>query len=167
MATDREFLLLSSAQLERRVDKLTDFLADWGDLVVTDLGERTARRRIEFYLESPGSDLPTDVKTRYREWYTRTGSGSWEFDKYTYEYLDVRHRKRLAYHLHDLGGLVRVPHAHCEDASTIGDEETPHHLRAVPYDLREAHDRFMTLYAAEQLPDCSSMLPLPISRPDM
>ena len=167
MAADGEFTLLSGAQVRRRIDKLTDFLADWGDLTVGDLGERTERRQIEFYLESPGSDLPVDVKTRYREWYSRDAHGNWDIDKYTYEYLDVLHTKRLAFHLHDIGEQTRVPHAHCEDASEMGDDESPYHLRAVAYDLREAHERFMRLYAADERPDCISMLPLRIQRPDM
>lgn len=167
MAENAEILSLSSAQLRRRIDKLTDFLADWGDLWVSDVGERGARRRIEFYLESPGSDLPTDVKTRYREWYVPDGRGRWNIAKYTYEYLDAKDMKRLAFHLHDIGHQSLVPHAHCEDAAEMADEEGPHQLRALAFDLREAHERFMTLYAAGERPDCASMLALRIKRPDM
>ncbi|HUQ77536.1 MAG TPA: hypothetical protein VM427_01520 [Patescibacteria group bacterium] len=166
MAPDGAFALLSSAQVRRRIDKLTDFLADWGDLTVGDQGDRTERRLIEFSLESPGSDLPVDVKTRYREWYSRDAPRTWDLDKYTYEYLDVLHAKRLAFHLHDIGEQRRVFHAHCEDASEMGDEESPRHLRAMAYDLREAHERFMRLYASDERPDCISMLPLRIPRPD-
>lgn len=162
-----EFLSLSSAQLRRRIDKLTDFLADWGDLWVSDVGEHGARRLIELSLESPGSDLPTDVKTRYREWYVPAGGGGWTIAKYAYEYLGVKDRKRLAFHLHDIGHQRLVPHAHCEDATEMADEEGPHHLRALAFDLREVHERFMSLYAAGERPDCASMLALRISRPDM
>jgi hypothetical protein len=39
-----------------------------------------------------------------------------------------------------------------------------HQLRAVEMDLREAHEDFMRLWAADRAPDCASFRPLEISR---
>ena len=161
-ATDR--LALTAARLRRRRDRIADFLDVWGDLQVTDYGAAGKRRSIEFALEAPGRDLPVDVKARYREYYRLRSSGGWRLAKYHYEYLDVVHGKRLAYHMHDIGRRRLVPHAHCGPAADLSEDESPHHLRAIELDLREAHQLFMALYAAEREPDCGTFLPLDLPR---
>lgn len=66
--------------------------------------------------------------------------------------------------MHDLAGSRRVMHAHCEPATDIPETERSAHLRAVEYELREAHAAFMRLYAAELAPDCEGFLPLAVDR---
>ncbi len=152
---------LSDGEVSRRFDRLEDYLDAWGDLILVDIGRNTDRRLLEFRLEAPGWDLPTEVRTQYREYYQRDGA-SWNIEKYTYEYHDLRVKQRLAFHLHDLGSSAMVPHAHC--GSDDQDVEAHAHLRAIPYDLREAHSIFMKLYAADEPPPCRSYLPLEIAR---
>jgi len=157
-------LALTPGRLRRRRDRLADYLDVWGDLRITDDGAAGTRRILEFALEAPGDDLPPEVKARYREYYRIRPSGDWALAKYHYEYLDVVHGKRLAYHLHDIGNRRLVSHAHCESATDLAVDEGPHHLRAIELDLREAHEQFMTLYAAEREPDCGAYLPLVVPR---
>lgn len=155
---------LSPGQLRRRRDKIQDYLDVWGDLEVNDLGASTDRRLVEFILHAPGQDLPDEVVTRYREYYGITEGGDWLLAKYAYEFLDVVHERRLAYHLHDIGRRHLVPHAHCDGVGTLDDAESPHHLRAVEFELREAHTEFMRLYASGSRPDCEAFLPLEVPR---
>lgn len=155
---------LTSGQLRKRRDRIEDYLDVWGDLRITDDGAAGDRRLIEFALEAPGQDLPVEIRARYAEYYRRQPSGDWLIAKYHYEYLDIGHRRRLAYHMHDIGSRVLVPHAHCEPATELEEGESPHHLRAVELDLREAHEQFMGLYAAGREPDCGAFLPLEVPR---
>ncbi len=161
------FAALTSGEFRKRRDRLIDFLDAWGDLRVKDLGAGGARRLLDFELEAPGQALPAEVKVRYSEYYRRNARGHWDLAKYHYEFFDVDRGKRLAYHLHDIGSRKLVPHAHCEDSTDPTTEEGPHHLRAIVLDLREAHERFMKLYAAE-LPQTAlnfprSRFPVPAS----
>ena len=155
---------LTSGQLRRRRDRIEAYLDVWGDLRITDDGAATRRRLLEFTLEAPGQDLPAEIRARYAEYYRRGSSGDWSLAKYHYEYLDIGHRRRLAYHMHDIGTRLLVPHAHCGPATELDRGEGPHHLRAVELDLREAHERFMGSYAAGRVPDCGSLLPLEVPR---
>jgi hypothetical protein len=164
MSGEVSFAALTDGQLRKRRERLTDFLDVWGDLEVSDLGAAGTRRVLSFFLQAPGEDLPIEIKARYREYYRRERPGRWDIAKYTYEYLDVGHAKRLAYHLHDIGSRKLVPHAHCEDARDLVDYEGIHHLRAVELDLREAHEEFMSLWAADAAPDCAKFRALDIKR---
>jgi hypothetical protein len=164
MPSDIDRVALTAGRLRRRRDRIADYLDVWGDLRVIDYGAAVERRFIEFALEAPGRDLPVDVKARYREYYRLRSSGDWLLAKYHYEYLDVIHGKRLAYHVHDIGRRRLVPHAHCEPAADLSEDESPHHLRAIELDLREAHELFMALYAAGREPDCGAFFPLDLPR---
>lgn len=157
-------MALSPGQLRRRRDKIQDFLDAWGDLEVHDLGASTDRRLVEFILHAPGQYLPDEALTRYREYFGITQGGDWLVAKYTYEFLDLEHGRRLAYHLHDIGRRRLVPHAHCESVGILDDTEGPHQLRAVELDLSEAHSEFMRLYASGSRPDCEALLPLEVPR---
>jgi hypothetical protein len=155
---------LSSGQLRRRRDRIQDYLDVWGDLAVNDVGASTDRRLIEFILDAPGHDLQDEALLRYREYYRLTEGGEWLLAKYTYEFIDLVHERRLAYHLHDIDRRRLVPHAHCESVESLDDAESPHHLRAVELELREAHTVFMRLYASGNPPDCEAFLPLEVPR---
>jgi len=139
-------------------------LEHWGDVAARNLGAGRNRRLLEFRFEAPGDDLEVEIRGLYREYYAAAGPDRWGLDKYTYEYLDIAQRWRLAFHMHDLAGSGRVVHGHCEPANDIPETERSPHLRAVEYGLREAHDVFMTLYAAGLEPDCAGFLPLAIDR---
>jgi len=155
---------LGDGEIQRRRERLVDFLDAWGDLRVRDLGGDRERRLLEFSLEAPGHDLPVEVRAEYGEHYRRRRDGRWLLVGYRYECLGVAHGWRLAYHMHDIGRLLRAPHAHCTDAIEPADVEGTRHLRAVELDLREAHVQFMRLYASDSPPDCSDYLPLEIRR---
>lgn len=155
---------LSAGQLRRRRDRIEDYLDVWGDLVIDDAGASTGRRVLEFLLHAPGHDLADEAVVRYREYYRLTKGGDWLIGKYTYEFVDLVHERRLAYHLHDIGRRRSVPHAHCEIVGFLDDVESPHHLRAVELELREAHTEFMRLYASGNPPDCDAFLPLEVQR---
>lgn len=157
-------LALATGQLRRRRDRIGDYLDVWGDLRIADIGAEGTRRLIEFDLEAPGFDLPAEVNARYREYYRLQSAGDWLLAKYHYEYVDVVRGRRLAYHLHDIGARTLVPHAHCERARDLTDDEGTHHLRAFELDLREAHEQFMRLYAAGREPDCDAFFPLVVPR---
>jgi hypothetical protein len=160
-------LALTDADLRVRRDRLTDFLDAWGDLIVTDIGAQTGIRMLEFALECPGLTLPTEIKARYCEYYRGEGRSGWDLAEYHYEYLDRGRSAQLAYHLHDIGPRKLVPHAHCGEAKSLPSERSRddrHQLRAVELDLREAHEEFMRLWAADQGPDCAGFRPLEISR---
>ena len=160
---------LTDVQLRARRDRITDFLDAWGDLAVTDMGAHTDSRLLEFALECPGLALTTEIKARYREYFRRGPRGGWDLAKYHYEYLDLARSTRLAYNLHAIGLRPLVPHAHCDEATSLpGDRsrDDRHRLRAVELDLREAHEEFMRLWAADRAPDCAGFRPLEISRYD-
>ena len=161
---------LTPGELAERMHRLADDLNHFGDVTVTDKGERTGRRRIEYFLAAPGvPGVHDEVVGRYRETFSRTGH-EWLFAKYTYEYLDKIHNRRLAYHLHPLerGGPL-VAHAHC-GALSLGaldesdDGETHEHLRAVAVSLTEANGEFMACYFARRPPDCAAFRPLQVPR---
>ena len=155
---------LAPGQLRRRRDRIADYLDVWGDLTIDDAGEATGWRRLEYLVRAPGHDLPDEVVVRHRESYRMTKRGDWLIAKYTYEYLDLLRGRRLAYHMHDLGRRQRVPHAHCGAADSLDDDDDRDHLRAVELDSREAHTIFMQIYASGSELDCSSFLPLDVSR---
>lgn len=161
-----EVVPMTSGELAERISKLTDHLDHFGDLTVTDFGQRRGIRRIEYILAAPGvPGVHDEIVGLYREWFLKE-RGDWAFFKYTYEYLDRLIDARLAFHLHLLGATARpVPHAHCGplSVSALADrvaDETDGHLRAIPMALTEANDTFMGLYFAGRAPDCSALRPL-------
>jgi hypothetical protein len=163
-----ELVALTPGQVNARKTKLADHLDHFGDVRVTDLGERQSIRSIQWMVEAPGvPGVSDEVIGLYREVYVLDGT-DWLISKYTYEYLDKIHNMRLAYHMHPLrAGGPLVAHAHCGvlDLSQLGGEEIDHnHFRAVEVDLREANDEFMTLYASGEPPPCNSMRPLTVPR---
>jgi hypothetical protein len=158
------FVALTDSEVRARFERIVSHLDHWGDVVAADNGRARGRRLLEFSVVAPGGGLAAEAKELFREYYELTRSGDWEMVKYTYEYLDVGRGARLAFHVHNLGGRKRVAHAHCDDAFEIPDDERPPHLRAVEYELREAHAVFMRHWAASEPPDCESMLPLEVDR---
>lgn len=164
MTRGSPFAGLTEPELRRRSDRLQDYLDAWGDLTSRDVGASGPRRLLEFAVDAPGQELNVEVELVYREYYSRGARGRWDIAKYTYEYLDVRRRHRLAYHLHDVHGRPMVPHAHCDPNHDPAEEEGRGHLRATLYDLREVHEIFMRFYASDLSPDCSTFLPLVVDR---
>jgi hypothetical protein len=158
------FVALDESELRARFDRYVKHLDHWGDVVAADLGRATSRRQLEFSVLAPGGGLEVEGRELFREYYRRNAPGTWEFIKYTYEYLDTVRGARLAFHVHDIGTRKRVAHAHCEDSFDIPEGERSAHLRATEYELREAHDVFMSLLAANERPDCGSFLPLEVDR---
>lgn len=155
MAPSRD---LTESGLRARRGRLIHHLDNFGDLSIRDVGARTPRRLLEYWLAAPGDPCEQDVEALYREYYDRTRAGGWRLAKYTYEYRDLRHGTRPAYHLHPVEGSPElVAHAHC--GSLEADEEAGH-LRAVLLELMEANAIFMRLYARNADPDCASFLPL-------
>ncbi len=163
-----ELVPLETGQLNARIYRLADHLDHWGDLRVTDDGGNLPRRRVEWFLAAPGEPGVYDqVIGLYREYYDRDG-GDWLIFKYTYEYLDKVHGRRLAYHMHRIGGVLTA-HAHCGglDISVVqgvDDDEERDHFRATEVDLLEANHEFMTMYASALPPDCSGLRPLRVDR---
>lgn len=155
---------LTDSEVRSRFDRITTHLDHWGDVIATDSGRLESWRLLELVVLSPGGGQEVEAREIFREYYAKNRAGEWEIAKYTYEYLDVGHSARLAYHLHDIGRRKRVAHAHCEESVDLPDEERSPHLRAVEYDLREAHDVFMRHYAAGETPDCRDFLPLEVDR---
>ena len=155
---------LTDGELRRRFHGLVSHLDHWGDVIAVGEGGRRDRRRIELAVLAPGAGLAPEVKTLFREYYARVAPDSWRMTKYTYEYLDTLRGVRLAFHMHDVGGTALVPHAHCESASDIPEAERSPHLRAIEYDVREANEVFVRLYAAELAPSCRDFLQLEIDR---
>ena len=155
---------LTNRQVSDRFSRPATHLDHWGDVTARDYGEATSHRLIESFLVGPGDDLPVEITALYREYYDLNHRGEWAMAKYTYEYLDRRYGRRLAYHLHPIGGRRLIPHAHCEPASSHAEEESREHFRALEYNLREAHAEFMELWASDRPPDCSGLLPLAVRR---
>lgn len=164
MAPDVTFVALTDAEVRARFDRIVRHLDHWGDVVATDAGRKRRGRMLEFSVVAPGGGLETEAKELLREYYELHGSGIWEIVKYTYEYVDVVRGARLAFHVHDIAGRKRVAHAHCEGSFEIPDDERSPHLRAVEYELREAHEVFMRHLAAGAAPDCDQYLPLEVDR---
>lgn len=164
MAPAVVFVALTDSDVRARFERIVSHLDRWGDVVASDNGRARVRRLLEFSVVAPGGGLAAEAKELFREYFERNRPGEWEIVKYTYEYLDVGRGARLAFHVHDLDTRKRVAHAHCEDAFEIPDDERSAHLRAVEYELREAHDVFMRLFAADEPPDCGSFLPLEVDR---
>ena len=164
MAPAVSFVSLTGSQVLTRFNRIVDHLDHWGDVIARDAGRATERRMLEFAVLAPGGGLAVEVRELFREHYARNRAGDWDIVKYTYEYLDISHSARLAFHVHDIGARKRVAHAHCEESVDIPDEERSAHLRSVEYEIREAHDAFMHLYAAGGTPDCTGYLPLEIDR---
>lgn len=164
MAPGLAFVPLTDAQVRARFNGVIQHLDHWGDVIAIDSGSRRQRRLLEFEMLAPGGGLAIEAQAVFREYYQRTSSDEWDAAKYTYEYLDRVRGWRLAFHMHDLAGSPRVMHAHCEPAFDIPDTERSEHLRAIEFELREAHAEFMRLYAAELAPDCAGYLPLAIDR---
>ena len=143
---------------------MTDHLDNFGDVEVEDVGSAGAVRGLGFVLKVPGDPCNLEVKATYRERYLRVPRGGWEIAKYTYEYLDLTRGWRLAYHLHDLDGRKRIPHAHCEPIVDPDVLDESRHLRATEYELLEAHAEFMKLFALGVPPDCKALRPLVVRR---
>lgn len=164
MSPSVAFVALTDSQVRSRFERIVRYLDHWGDVVAVDRGRRTDRRLLEFAVVSPGGGLDAEARELFREYFDRDANGDWALAKYTYEYLDVINRARLAFHVHDLGGRRRVAHAHCEESVDIPEAERSAHLRSVEYELREAHEIFMTYYASGESPDCDRFLPLAVDR---
>jgi len=164
VAPGEVFVSLTASEIRARFERIVSHLDHWGDVVAKDIGRARRRRLLEFSVVAPGGGLATEARELFREYYELKRSGMWEMMKYTYEYLDVARGARLAFHFHRLGDGKRVAHAHCGDAREIPDDEGSAHLRAVEYELREAHDVFMRHWAAGEAPDCESFLPLEVDR---
>lgn len=158
------FVALTDSEVRARFERILRHLDHWGDVVAMDAGRARQRRLLEFSLLAPGGSLDVEAKELFREYYELNRSGDWDVVKYTYEYLDVARGARLAFHVHDVGVRKRVAHAHCEESFDIPDYERSPHLRAVEYELREAHEEFMRHLAAGEVPDCRSYLPLEVDR---
>jgi len=144
---------------EQRKATILAILDDDGDVTVEDGGKGVAVRSLEFALDGPRRPLPTLARFRYGEIHRREGD-AWILADYRYEYLDVEHGGRVAYHWHDLPGRVGVHHLHCRPPTG---RPTMSHFRSYAVDLLEAHDEFIRSYAAGTPIDCSSLRPL---RPD-
>ena len=155
---------LTEPEVRSRFDALVRHLDHWGDVVASDEGRRRGRRLLQFQLLAPGGGLDVEVRALFREYYRQAPDGEWDIVKYTYEYLDIVRAWRLAFHMHEVGGTARIAHAHCEPAMDLPNGERSRHLRAVEYELREAHQEFMRLYAAEITPECGRYLPLEVDR---
>jgi hypothetical protein len=163
MPTDA-FVELTEAAVRSRLERMTAHLDHWGTVQALDVGRRTPRRLLELRLDGPGDGMPTEVAALYREYFRVGRGGNWQLVKYTYEYLDLVRSMRLAYHMHPISSSRAVPHAHCERAVDLPEEERSAHLRAVELDLLEAHHEFMRLWASETAPDCDAFLPLAVHR---
>jgi hypothetical protein len=150
----------TDGELRARIATNLAHLDAFGEVVLRDVGRRT--RSLEYSGSAPGDPCDREVETLFREYFSRTRSGSWLFAKYTYEYRHLPRKRRLAFHYHVLSGSPDpVPHAHC---GSPDDPEEWDHRRAVVYDLREANGAFMKLYAADHDPTCSDFLPLTLPR---
>lgn len=150
---------LSDAAVRQRLEAITRHLDNWGDVIPIDSGRLRIRRLLEFELTAPGGDLDPEVRLFFREYFDRTEFGDWELRKYTYDYFDLRRNRRLAFHLHPLGSPSATVHAHCGSGRPTS-EEPSEHFRAIQYELREAHEEFMRLYARDEAPDCRALWPL-------
>lgn len=111
---------------------------------------------LRFEVDAPGQGLATQATFVYAEWYRRVAQG-WRLARYQFDYVDRLRGARLGYHWHSVGGRHWLHHAHCEER--LG-KPAADHYRAYEVDLLEAHQEFVSLYAAEQPVDCSGLRPL-------
>lgn len=141
---------------EQRKATIEAVLDDLGPIRGEDGGKLEVVRRFEVQVDSP--ELPFAVRARFRylEWWSRDGRG-WQLVKYQYDYFDLVHRGRLAYHRHDLPGAANMLHSHCQPQ---GSPPLARHFRAYEVDLLEAHEEFTTLYASGRVIDCTGLRPL-------
>ena len=140
-------------QRKATVEAILDHLAP---IRGEDGGKLEDVRRFEVVVDSPGAPFAAKVRFRYLEWWTSEGRG-WRRAKYQYDYIDLVHRSRLAYHRHDLAGEPDLHHIHCEPS---GGRRLARHFRAYEVDLLEAHEDFVALYVSGQVIDCAGLRPL-------
>ena len=141
---------------EQRKATVKTILDDLGPARDEDGGRRNDVRRLEVGVDVPEAPFAARARFRYLEWWIRDGRG-WRLTKYQYEYLDLVHQSRLAYHRHDLPGAPDVFHIHCEPP---GGPPLARHFRAYEVDLLEAHEEFALLYASGQPIVCAGLRPL-------
>lgn len=141
---------------EQRKATVTAILDDLAPISHDDGGKFEDIRRLEIELETPDPPLAARARFRYLEWWSRDGRG-WRLAKYQYDYFDLIHRSRLAYHRHNLPGAADIPHSHCEPP---GRSPSASHFRAYEVDLLEAHEEFAALYASDRVLDCAGLRPL-------
>jgi len=143
-------------RFEQRKSTIATVLDHIGEVEIVDAGRLTRDRALRFEVRSPGHGLKTLATFIYAEWYHRVARG-WRLTRYHYDYIDRRARGRLAYHWHAVGRRRDVYHAHCEERLGTARFE---HYRAYELDLLEAHADFVTLFASDQLVECSGLRPL-------
>ena len=141
---------------EQRKATIVAILDRLGDLIVIDGGKAAPERAVRFELDAPRRPLPAFGRFRYGEVFRRDGVG-WSLTSYTYDYLDVEHGGRLAYHWHSLPGRLAVHHLHCRPPAG---RPSISHFRAYEVDLFEAHDEFTRLLASGTPIDCTGLRPL-------
>jgi hypothetical protein len=141
---------------EQRKATIEAILDDLGPTRSTDVGRSEDLRRFKIEVDAPQLPLVAQARFRYLEWWRRDGSG-WRRVKSYFDYIDLVHGGRLAYHRHDLPGAAGIPHSHCEPANR---PSTAPHFRAYEVDLLEAHEEFTALYASGRPIDCVGLRPL-------
>jgi hypothetical protein len=143
---------------EQRKATVAAILDDLGPIRVQDSGKLEEIRRFEVALDAPEPPLDVLARFRYLEWWIRDGRG-WRLAKYQYDYFDLVHRSRLAYHRHDLPGRANILHSHCQPADR---PLSAQHFRAYEVELLESHEEFAALYASGRDIDCASLRPLQV-----
>ena len=141
---------------EQRKATVTAILDDLAPISHDGGGKFEDIRRLEIELETPDPPLAARARFRYLEWWSRDGHG-WLLAKYQYDYFDLIHRSRLAYHRHNLPGAADILHSHCEPR---GRSPSASYFRAYEVDLLEAHEEFAALYASDRVIDCAGLRPL-------
>lgn len=142
---------------EQRKATVSAILDDLGPIRDEDSGKLEDVRRFEVELDSPESPLAARARFRYLEWWARDGR-RWRLAKYQYDYVDLIHRSRLAYHRHNLPGATDLHHIHCEPPDR---PPSAPHFRAYEVDLLEAHEDFAALYVSGRPINCAGLRPLP------
>jgi len=143
-------------RFEQRKATILKALDHLGEVSLVDSGRARRDRKLRFVVAAPGNGLADEAAFMYAEWYQRVARG-WRLTRYQYDYLDRRNGARVAYHWHSLTRRSPIYHAHCEER--LGAATNPHY-RAYELDLLEAHEEFVTLYAADESIDCSTLRPL-------
>jgi hypothetical protein len=141
---------------EQHEARISAILDDIGDIRLEDSGKPDSIRRFEIEVDAPRPPLTADVRFRYLEWWSRDGRG-WRLIKYQYDYIDLAHRTRLAYHRHDLDATADIPHMHC---GPVRGPASASHFRSYEVDLLEAHEEFAALYASGHRIGCAGLRPL-------
>ena len=141
---------------EQRKATIVAVLDDDGDVLLADTGKAAPERAVRFELAAPRHPLAELGRFRYGEVFHRDGAG-WVLTSYTYDYLDLEHGGRLAYHWHPLPGGPAVHHLHCRPP--VG-RPSVSHFRAYEVDLLEAHEEFARLFASGTPIDCTGLRPL-------